>query len=83
MAVSRDDVLQALHAENIGCGIHYLGLHLHNYYREAFQVGPEDFPNATFISERTISIPHSAKLNDRDVDDVISGVRKVLTAYAR
>jgi dTDP-4-amino-4,6-dideoxygalactose transaminase len=83
MAASRDDVLQALHAENIGCGIHYLGLHLHNYYREAFQVGPEDFPNATFISERTISIPHSAKLNDRDVDDVISGVRKVLTAYAR
>jgi dTDP-4-amino-4,6-dideoxygalactose transaminase len=83
LTASRDEVLAALHAENIGCGVHYIGLHLHDYYRLTFDFQPEDFPNATFISERTISIPFSAKLADQDVEDVISAVRKVLKAYTR
>ena len=83
ITANRDDVLNALRAENIGCGVHYVGIHLHEYYRKAFDLRSEDFPNATFISERTISIPLSAKLSDNDADDVIAAVRKVLTAYAR
>jgi dTDP-4-amino-4,6-dideoxygalactose transaminase len=79
---SRDDVLDALQAENIGCGVHFIGLHLHDYYRKEFGLSPEDFPNATFVSERTVSIPLSPKLTDQDVDDVIAAVRKVLRAYA-
>ena len=83
LAATRDGVLDALQAENIGCGVHFVGVHLHDYYRKAFDLSPEDFPNATFISERTISIPLSPKLTDQDVDDVIAAVRKVLRAYAR
>jgi len=83
ITATRDDVLNALHAENIGCGVHYVGIHLHAYYRKTFNLSPEDFPNATFISDRTISIPLSPKLSEKDADDVVSGVHKVLTAYAR
>ncbi len=83
LTASRDQVLNALQAENIGCGVHYIGLHLHDYYRKAYNVNPDDFPNATFISKRTVSIPFSARLSDRDVEDVMAGVRKVLRAYAR
>lgn len=83
LTASRDHVLNSLQAENIGGGVHYIGLHLHEYYRIAYELKPTDFPSATFISERTVSIPFSAKLSDQDVEDVISGVRKVLQAYAR
>ena len=51
-------------------------MHLHPYYRETFGFARGDFPNAEFISDRTISIPFSTKLTDSDVEDVISGGAK-------
>ncbi|NIM96336.1 MAG: aminotransferase class I/II-fold pyridoxal phosphate-dependent enzyme [Anaerolineales bacterium] len=75
--LSRDEFMQQLYELNIGTGVHYIGVHLHPYYRERFGYQPEDFPNATWISERTVSIPISPKLTDRDIGDVINSVRIV------
>jgi dTDP-4-amino-4,6-dideoxygalactose transaminase len=80
---TRDQVMQALHAEGIGTGVHYRALHRHPYYRERFGYRPEDFPNADWVGERTLSLPFSTKLSDADVEDVIRAVRKVLTAAWR
>jgi dTDP-4-amino-4,6-dideoxygalactose transaminase len=76
--VDRDQFIQRLHEQNIGSGVHYLGVHLHPYYRDRFGFHPESFPNATWISERTVSIPLSAKLTDDDVGDVVEAVRASL-----
>lgn len=78
--VDRDSFLQKMHLLNIGTGVHYLGVHLHPYYRDKFGFKPEDFPNATWISERTASIPLSPKLSNQDVEDVIGAVYNVLGA---
>ena len=78
MKKGRDFVQQALHKENVGTGIHFMSLHLHRYYRERYSFKPGDFPNANFISERTISLPLSPKLTGQDVEDVINAVTKVL-----
>jgi dTDP-4-amino-4,6-dideoxygalactose transaminase len=75
---SRDEIQQALHRENIGTGIHFSSVHLHRYYRETYGYKVGDFPNAEYISDRTISLPLSAKLTDGDVGDVIAAVKKVL-----
>jgi dTDP-4-amino-4,6-dideoxygalactose transaminase len=74
----RDEIQQALHRENIGTGIHFIAAHLHQYYRERFGYRRGDFPNSEYISDRTISLPLSAKLTDEDIADVIAAVRKVL-----
>lgn len=74
--VGRDEFQKRLHARNIGTGIHFVSLHLHEYYRKTFGFKPEDFPNARWISERTLSLPLSAKLNEDDVRDVIAAVRE-------
>jgi dTDP-4-amino-4,6-dideoxygalactose transaminase len=76
--IERDALMQRLYEGGIGTGVHYIGVHLHPYYRETFGYAPEAFPNATFISERTLSIPLSPKLTDRDVDRVIEAVRDAL-----
>jgi dTDP-4-amino-4,6-dideoxygalactose transaminase len=83
LKADRDTIQQALFEENIGTGIHYISLHLHQYYRERYQFKPDDFPNARFVSERTISLPLSTKLTDEDVQDVIDAVKKVLGRYSR
>jgi dTDP-4-amino-4,6-dideoxygalactose transaminase len=75
---SRDEVQQALHRDNIGTGIHFVSVHLHRYYGERYGYRRGDFPNAEFISDRTISLPLSAKLTDEDVEDVVAAVRKSL-----
>ncbi len=76
--ISRDELMAALHQRGIGTGVHYVGVHLHPYYRERFGYRPEDFPNATWISERTVSLPLSGGLSDEDVEDVIAAVRAVV-----
>lgn len=80
--IDRDTFMQRLHDRKIGAGVHYLGVHLHPAYRERLGCEPEDFPNATWLSERTVSIPLSARLTDEDVADVVEAVRDSLGAAA-
>jgi dTDP-4-amino-4,6-dideoxygalactose transaminase len=75
--LTRDKVLQNLHEKNIGTGVHYLALHYHPFYQEKYGYKIGDFPNAEFISDRTFSIPFSAKLTDEDVEDVITALHEV------
>ena len=76
---SRDEVQQRLFEMNIGTGIHFTALHLHEYYRETFGFKRGNFPNAEFISDRTLSLPLSAKLSCEDVERVIVVVKQILT----
>ena len=80
---TRDDVQQELHELNIGTGIHFISLHLHDYYRKTYRYKPDDFPNAKWISERTISLPLSAKLTDEDVMDVIEAVIQTMRTFPK
>lgn len=83
LKADRNKVQQALYKEGIGTGIHYKSLHLHKYYSERFAFEPEDFPNAKFVSDRTISLPLGPGLTEKDVGDVIKAVTKVLEFYRR
>jgi len=83
LKISRDEFMEKLFKENIGTGVHYISLHLHPYYKETFGFKQSDFPNSSYISERTVSIPFSAKLTDQDVEDVIEGVTKILNYYKK
>jgi dTDP-4-amino-4,6-dideoxygalactose transaminase len=76
--LTRDGFMQRLHENNVGTGVHYVGVHLHKYYRERFGYRPADFPNATWISDCTVSIPLSPDLTDSDVDFVVETVRQTL-----
>jgi dTDP-4-amino-4,6-dideoxygalactose transaminase len=82
MTGSRDDVLTALHNEKIGTGVHYRALHLHPYYRDTFGYSRGDFPNAEWISDRTLSLPLSPKLTDADVESVVLAVSRTLSRLA-
>ena len=78
LKISRDEFLGEIVRENIGVGVHFISLHLQPYYKETFGFKKDDFPNSAFISERTVSIPFSAKLTEKDVQDVINAITKVL-----
>ncbi|MHB8694236.1 MAG: DegT/DnrJ/EryC1/StrS family aminotransferase [Solirubrobacteraceae bacterium] len=76
--LSRDQLLDALAAQNIGTGVHYRAVHLHPYYRDTYGLRPSDFPVASDISERTVSLPLSPGLTERDQLDVAEALRTLL-----
>ncbi|MBN2346554.1 MAG: DegT/DnrJ/EryC1/StrS aminotransferase family protein [Candidatus Aminicenantes bacterium] len=78
LRISRDQFLQSMTEAGIGVGVHYIALHLHPYYRETFGYRPGDFPGAEWVSQRTISLPLSPKLSDRNVRAVIAAVTRIV-----
>jgi len=76
--ISRDDFMRGMHRENIGVGVHYQSIPSHPFYRERYGWEPEAWPNSKRFGEETVSLPLSAKLDDDDVGDVITAVRRVL-----
>lgn len=77
-SLTRDELIQKLHLLKIGTGVHYIALHLQPYYQKTYGYKRGDFPNAEFISDRTLSIPFSAKLSDEDVTDVVNALKQSL-----
>lgn len=76
--IDRDFFLDAMTERNIGVGVHYLSIPEHPYYQERFGWKPEDYTNAMRIGRQTVSLPLSAKLTDKDVEDVIEAVIRAL-----
>ena len=82
LKITRDGFLDGMTKQNIGVGVHYIALHLHPYYQKTFGYKRGDFPNAEWISERTVSLPLSAKLTDEDARDTIGVVTDLLAVFS-
>ncbi|MDQ2895875.1 MAG: DegT/DnrJ/EryC1/StrS aminotransferase family protein, partial [Actinomycetota bacterium] len=76
--LSRDALLDALHQQRIGTGVHYRAVHLHPFYRDRYELVPEAFPVASAISERTLSLPLSPAVSEADQDDVVAALTQLL-----
>ncbi|MDD4286963.1 MAG: UDP-4-amino-4,6-dideoxy-N-acetyl-beta-L-altrosamine transaminase [Candidatus Peribacteraceae bacterium] len=83
LTANRNEIFQALRAENIGVNVHYIPVHLHPYYRKTFGTSEGLCPVAEQAFERIISLPIFAAMTDQDTDDVIEAVKKVLSHYAK
>jgi dTDP-4-amino-4,6-dideoxygalactose transaminase len=83
LRAGRDAVQMALHRQKIGTGIHYRAVHLHRYYQEAFGYQRGDYPEAEWISDRTLSLPLSPKLTDEDIEDVMLATRRTIEHFAK
>jgi perosamine synthetase len=81
LSAGRDEFFQALRAENIGVNVHYIPVHRHPYYRDRFGYKGGEFPVAEAAYERLISLPMFHGMSDKDVEDVVCAVRKVVGHY--
>jgi len=83
LSISRDAFIQCLVERNIGVSVHFIPLHLHPYYRDAYGYKPNDFPNAYAAFQRIISLPLYASMSDPDVLDVIDAVSQIAEQHSK
>ena len=82
ISADRAMVFRALRAEGIGVNVHYIPVYWHPYYRDrGYRRGL--CPVAEDVYERLLTLPLFPAMTDRDVDDVITAVRKVLGHFTR
>jgi perosamine synthetase len=82
LRVGRAEVFRALRAENIGVNVHYIPVPWQPFYqRLGYEKG--QWPVAEAAYERIISLPIWPGMTDDDVQDTITGVSKVLSAYRK
>jgi dTDP-4-amino-4,6-dideoxygalactose transaminase len=75
---SREDFIQEMSNNGIGCSVHFIPLHLQPYWRETYKLSDNDFPNALSNFQRAVSLPLYTKMTDADQDRVIATVRKLV-----
>jgi dTDP-4-amino-4,6-dideoxygalactose transaminase len=83
LTIDRERFIGALTKAQIGTSVHFIPLHLHPYYRDTFQLAPQDFPAALHAYEREISLPIYPSMTDEDVDDVIAAVEGLVREHRR
>lgn len=82
LTCTRLEFFKAMSAENIQCQIHYIPVYWFPFYQKmGFKKGL--CPIAEKIYDNIMSIPLYPRMSDRDVDDVIAAVKKVIAAYRK
>lgn len=80
LQVDRAKIYRALRAENIGVNVHYIPVPWHPYYlRLGYAKG--QWPVAEAAYERLLTLPMFPTMQDKDINDVIAAVDKVVHAY--
>jgi dTDP-4-amino-4,6-dideoxygalactose transaminase len=83
LRIGRNEFIEALKQENIGTSVHFIPLHLHPFYRDTFGYQPADFPQASAVFERIISLPIYPNMTEGNVRDVIAAVRTLAKKFCR
>lgn len=82
LRIDRKGFFEALAAENIMCNVHYIPVYWHPYYEKlGYQKGL--CPNAEKLYNEIVSLPLYYALTDKDVEDVIAAVHKIVEYYKK
>lgn len=80
LTCDRRQFFDALYAENVCPQVHYMPVYYHSYYEKlGYKKGI--CPNAEKLYEEIMSIPLYFSLTDKEVEDTICAVKKVVAYY--
>lgn len=77
--ISRDEFIEKLFSQGIGCSVHYIPLHLHPYWRDTYRLEPQMFPVSQHVYERSVSLPLYTKMEPSEVSMVVDAIKKILS----
>jgi dTDP-4-amino-4,6-dideoxygalactose transaminase len=61
--------------------VHFIPLHLHPFYRDTMHADARQYPCATQIFEKIISLPLYPRMSAQDQQDVIDAVHRIIATH--
>jgi perosamine synthetase len=80
LMINRNEFIEELRGLGVGCSVHWRPLHLHPLYLERFGWEEHDFPAATHLWSRTISLPIFSAMKLEEMKHVVNAVKKICAA---
>jgi perosamine synthetase len=77
LKIDRNQFIEELKAQGVGCSVHWRPLHLHHYYMETFGCRPDEFPAATAMWSRLISLPIFPGMSREEIAHVVNTVKAI------
>ncbi|MDI1355059.1 MAG: DegT/DnrJ/EryC1/StrS family aminotransferase [bacterium] len=75
LKLNRDEFLIAMRELNIGASIHYMPLHMMDFYKTNYSV--QKLPVSEKIFNQIITLPISAAMTEQDTNDVINAIKTI------
>jgi dTDP-4-amino-4,6-dideoxygalactose transaminase len=76
--VTRDEFIERMTAQNIGCSVHFIPLHIQPYWRDTYSLRPEQFPHSLTAYKQAVSLPLYTRMTSADQTRVVASVRSIL-----
>jgi len=76
--MNRDEVIEKLKDEGIGCSVHFIPIHKHPYYKQRYNYKDEDYPVANKVFESSLSLPIYPDMSDEEIKFVIEKVNDIV-----
>lgn len=73
-------MVRELARRGISTSVHFIPLHLQPYYRDAYALDERDYPEATRLHGRELSLPLFPDLTTAQVQRVVEAVPEALAA---
>ncbi|MCL2705124.1 MAG: DegT/DnrJ/EryC1/StrS family aminotransferase [Spirochaetaceae bacterium] len=77
LKISRDEFIQKLLDKGIGVSVHFIPLHIMPYYKNAYDLKPDDFPRALEKYLTSISLPIYPTLDEEKIEYIIDSVIEI------
>jgi len=77
LAIDRREFIRQLGALGVGTSVHWRPLHLHPYYEQQYAWRRADFPVASAVWERLISLPVFSSMRQEETDHVVGSIEKL------
>ncbi len=78
----RDQVLQLLREDGIGCNNYFAPIHLQEFYRSEFGYRRGDFPITEHVADRTIALPFFNHLSLAQIEKVTSSLARAIASLS-
>ncbi|HWR39189.1 MAG TPA: DegT/DnrJ/EryC1/StrS family aminotransferase [Patescibacteria group bacterium] len=76
--INREEFINQMAKTGIGCSVHFIPLHIHPYWRDAYKLQADDFPRAFTAYQSAVSLPLYTKMTEGDQNRVIQAVQGIL-----
>jgi len=83
LSIDRDNFISALSRENIAANVHFIPVHMMNYYKKTFGYRPDDFPVSYHTYLQEVTLPLYPQMSDKDVARVIDAMDKLFSYYKK